>query len=84
MRISEFFEEEDNCLSLMRLMSFLSLLQAFGLSWYCLLSKTDKYLDLIILFVLGAFVPKVFQKFAELMPVISNIRYGKPPKKGDE
>lgn len=84
MRLGEFFEEEDNCLSMMRLMSFLSLLQAFGLSWYCLLSKTDKYLDLIILFVLGAFVPKVFQKFTELMPVISNIRYGKSPKKDVE
>ena len=73
-----FFEEEEGVKSNIRLMSFLSLLQAFFMSDLLALRYLGDappptidyyYISIIALFVIGAFAPKVVQKFAEMKVV---------------
>lgn len=50
--------------SSMRVMSFISLFAAIGVALASICMNQD-HRDLVLLFLVGAFVPKVFQKFAE-------------------
>ena len=62
-----FFEEKEGVRSLTRLMSFFSLFAAFMAGAIILLSDTPLADGMLIFygFLLGAFAPKLVQKFAE-------------------
>jgi len=62
---TKLFSETNGKPSLMRVQSFLTLLFAFALIIYQI--KLGKvYIDLDLLLIIAAFVPKSLQKFAEL------------------
>ncbi len=63
-----YFQEDNGNSSSMRMMSFLSLLAAFGTASVLLVKNpTDASTGLYVftVFMVGAFVPKAIQKFAE-------------------
>jgi hypothetical protein len=63
-----FLQEDNGSNSATRLMCFTSLINAMGLSWYYVYKGTAAPADtliIIFLFVIGAFAPKLIQKFAE-------------------
>ena len=64
---TKFLEERPGVKSTMRLMSFISLVNGSAMSWYALITGqiNMNLIVLISLFVVGAFVPKALQKYAE-------------------
>lgn len=64
------FQEKPGVTSNIRIMSFISLFLAGFIAVYSLmLSRMDvNTITYVIIFVTGAFAPKVVQKFAENMP----------------
>jgi len=72
----EFFEDSGGRLSSMRLFSFISLLNALIISWLGFYSKHTPA-DIItqeIPWLVGAFVPKAIQKFAETKEMIGTTK----------
>jgi len=65
MLLYNLFKESNGKPSLMRVQSFLTLLFAFGIIIYQVIIEKI-YLQLDILLIIVAFVPKSLQKFAEL------------------
>ena len=68
------FEESGGKVSLMRLQSFLTLLFSFAIITYQLLI-TKVYIELDILLVSAAFLPKSIQKYAEKIKSIGKENY---------
>jgi len=68
------FEESGGKVSLMRLQSFLTLLFSFAIITYQLLI-TKVYIELDILLVSAAFLPKSIQKYAEKINSIGKENY---------
>lgn len=62
-----FLEESTGSYSVMRLMSLLSLFASFGCTTIMIVKTTPppNMTILTVLFLVGAFIPKVAQKFAE-------------------
>lgn len=75
-RFYRFFKESDGKDSLIRLQSFLTLLFAFAVIIYQLITQ-NVFIKLDFLLILAAFVPKSLQKFAE-------IKIRLPTKKEDD
>ena len=67
MRFAEFFQEDNGSASSMRMFSFVALIIAGGISWYSVIRDKDS-LDMIIVWVVAAFVPKAIQKWVEVGP----------------
>jgi len=65
MFLSKLFTESNGKPSLIRVQSFLTLLFAFGVIIYQVIFE-KVYLQLDLLLIIAAFVPKSLQKFAEL------------------
>ena len=63
-RFAQVFEDDNGNPSSMRVMSFISLITACLLAGYIVYSNGSQN-DLVLLFLAGAFAPKLFQKFAE-------------------
>ncbi len=63
--LTKLFTESNGKPSLMRVQSFLTLLFAFGVIIYQVIFE-KVYLQLDLLLIIAAFVPKSLQKFAEL------------------
>lgn len=63
----KFFSDDEGNPSSMRLMSFLSLLTAIGLAFSMIMGwgKHNGNTELVLYFLIAAFVPKAVQKFAE-------------------
>ena len=64
MKFCRFFTESSGKPSLIRVQSFLTLLFAFGIIVYQVIIE-KVYLQLDLLLIIAAFVPKSLQKFAE-------------------
>jgi hypothetical protein len=63
-----FLQENNGSSSATRLMCLMSLVNAMGLSWAYMYSgknAPENMLIVIFLFAIGAFAPKLIQKFAE-------------------
>ena len=65
--ISQFFRDDKQNYSAMRLYCFLALCQAIALSWYGLLTNDTTVFSHMVVFMTAAFAPKAVQKFAETM-----------------
>jgi len=64
--VREIFSEASGRLSSMRVNSFIGLLVAAGLSFYAIYSgKIVEASALVVPWLVGAYVPKAIQKFAE-------------------
>lgn len=79
-RGKNFLEESDGNQSMMRLLSLMSLLFAGVFSFMVIQARDPTRMEfyLIMGFLVGAFAPKVFQKYAE--SVVKPVASIKPPK----
>ena len=66
--MNEFLKDNDNKFSSMRIMSLLSLFASFYFSFLSIKLDSEIGLYIVSMFVIGAFAPKVVQKYVELMP----------------
>ena len=78
--VSQFFKDDKQNYSAMRLYCFLALCQAIALSWYGLLTSDTTVFSHMTLFITAAFAPKAIQKFAETMGNSSENNKPKDPK----
>lgn len=59
-------QEDNGNYSMMRLMSIISLLAAIGFAWLVMNDRGgDNGMTIVCVFLLGAFAPKLVQKFVE-------------------
>lgn len=65
MKKSNFLQEDNGKTSTTRLMSWVSLFNAIGLSWLYMQHPFQDGLVLVFGFMVSAFAPKLVQKFAE-------------------
>lgn len=63
--MKEFFTEANGHLSSMRLMSFISLIQAIAYCNITLFTDKSMQFEILVIWIVGAFAPKVIQKYAE-------------------
>ena len=66
--MKQFFTDDQDRLSSMRIQSVLATLTAIGIQVYGLVAKTDVS-EALIIWLTAAFVPKAIQKFAETRSV---------------
>lgn len=66
--MGKMFEDDNGNASSIRLMSFISLLAAIMFGILTMYHNNQDGLMLTAMFLVGAFAPKVVQKFAENMP----------------
>ena len=66
-----FFDEKQGERSMMRLMNFLSLIIAAGIACFAIGTKQldANVIAMVTMFLVGAFVPKAIQKYAENKPL---------------
>jgi len=66
--MNEFLKDDNNKFSSMRIMSLFSLFASFYFSFLTIKLDSEIGLYIVSMFVIGAFAPKVIQKYVELMP----------------
>ena len=66
--MGKMFQDDLGNTSSLRMMNFVSLLAAITFGLLCMQTKNPDGITLSAMFLVGAFAPKVVQKFAERVP----------------